>query len=236
MALEMLETHNAGLFQNLVKLHTNMEYIAEVANNASIFSADFDQLTRCCNFSKEEQQRIGVPNMAIVKFTRWCVLHDILRIPPLSVDDGDVPESEPDPDDIVAEICRLLLLAYGVFAIVPMPSEDQIHSKLATKLERILHIALRVGIPASDPELFLCAVGWAFMCAHKAVQRPKLGRLLKTLMRFLECQELVRLEVWEWAKVEGVMKSFLWLENYCEEPGRKFWACACGIARRDVSD
>jgi hypothetical protein len=221
----MLQKHTAG-FQKLSRLYTNFDHTIEIAKYASVFTVDFDQLIRCYHLPKE-QQHLGTPNIALVKFTRWCVLHDILRLP------APDPDTLQEPEQIVAEMCRLILLAYALFAIVPMSPEHKIHTKLTDKFDRILRSAVELGIPAKHSDLFLCAVGWAFMCAHKAIGRRKLGKLLRMLVGFLEYQDLVRLDNSQWPTVEDVMNSFLWLDSYCEEPGRKYWACACGIAQKE---
>ena len=226
VADDLLDKLTIG-FHALLSVYANLNHIAEIANNASIFSADFDQLIRCYNLPKEEQ-RLGTPNIALVKFTRWCVLHDILMLPTSGT--NHVLE----PEYTISEMCRLILLAYALFAVVPMPAENEIHSLLAGKLERVLHDAVELEIPAKHPDLFLCSIGWAFMCAHQAVDHRKLGKLLRTLVGFLEYQDLVMLEVKQWPTVADIMKSFLWLESYCEESGRKFWACACGIAQKNL--
>jgi len=223
VAADLLEKGTAG-FHALLNLYDNLDRIVEIADNACVFSADFDQLIRCYNLPKE-QQRLGTPNIALVKFTRWCVLHDMLM---LSAGVNDVLELE----HTIFEICRHILLAYAVFAIVPMPPESKLQERLAERIERILHAAVGLAIPAKHPELFLCAVGWGFMCAHKAVGHRKLGKLLRTLVGFLEYQDVVKLELTSWPVVADVMTSFLWMESYCDEPGRKFWACVCGIAQK----
>ena len=225
LANDMLEQRTAG-FHALLSTYANLDHIVDIATNASTFSADFDQLIRCYNLPKEEQ-RFGTPNIALVKFTRWCILHDILMLPAA----GDNHALE--PEHTVSEMCRSILLAYGLFAVVPMPSDSKLSTIIADKIERILHTAIELAIPAKHPDLFLCAIGWAFMCAHKSVGNRKLGKLLRTLVGFLECQDLVMLEEKEWPTVADFMKSFLWLESYCDEPGRKFWLCACGIAQKN---
>ncbi len=226
LANDMLEKRTVG-FHALLSVYANLDHIVEIADDASTFSADFDQLLRCFNLPKEEQ-RFGSPNVALVKFTRWCILHDILMLPAAGTNHAI------EPEHTISEMCRLILLAYALFAIVPMPSESKLSGIMADKIERILHNAIELGIAAKHPDLFFCAIGWAFMCAHKSIGHRKLGKLLRTLVGFLEYQDLVLLEAKEWLTVVDIMKSFLWLETYCEEPGRKFWTCACGIAQRNL--
>ncbi|KAJ9609466.1 hypothetical protein H2200_005793 [Cladophialophora chaetospira] len=226
LANDLLEQSTIG-FHALLSIYSSLDQIAEIAHNASIFSADFDQLIRCYHLPKEEQ-RFGTPNIALVKFTRWCVLHDILMLPVAGT--NHVLE----PEHTISELCRLILLSYALFAVVPMPAENKLHNRLAEQLERSLHDAVELEVPGRHSDLFLCAIGWAFMCAHKAVGYRKLGRLLRTLVGFLEQQDLVLLDVKQWPTVADIMKSFLWLDSYCEEPGRKFWACACGIAQKNL--
>ncbi|OCT51412.1 hypothetical protein CLCR_08358 [Cladophialophora carrionii] len=223
-ACDLPKEHTTG-FHALLSTYTTLDRLVEIAEHASIFSADFDQLIRCYSLPKEHRRQ-GTPNIALVKFTRWCVLHDILML--------QASESYHvlEPEHTVSEICRLILLAYAVFAIVPMLPETKIHERLAERIERILHDAVELAIPARHPELFLCAVGWGVMCAHKAVGLRKLGKLLRSFVAFLEYQDMVKLQSDEWPAVVDVMKSFLWLDSYCEEPGQKFWACACGIAEK----
>jgi hypothetical protein len=224
VARDLLKEQTSG-FHKLFGTYTSLDHLIEIAEHASIFSADFDQLIRCYNLPTE-QQRLGTPNVALVKFTRWCVLHDILMLP------ASGANHVLEPEHTFSEMCRLILLAYAVFAIVPMLPENKIHDRLADKIERILHGAVELAIPARHPELFLCVVGWGFMCAHKACGHRKLGKLLQSFVGFLEYQDVVKLESNEWPAVADVMKSFLWLDSYCEEPGQKFWACACGIAQK----
>ncbi|EXJ58433.1 hypothetical protein A1O7_05858 [Cladophialophora yegresii CBS 114405] len=228
VACDLLGEHANG-FHALLSIYSTLDHLVEIAEHASIFSADFDQLIRCYSLPKEQRCQGKMPNIALVKFTRWCVLHDILTLPAPASEADHVLELE---EHTISEICRLILLAYAVFAIVPMLPESKIHERLADKIERVLHDAVELAIPARHPELFLCVVGWGFMCAHKAVRSGKLGKLLRSFVAFLEYQDVVKLQADEWPAVADVMKSFLWLDAYCEEPGQKFWACACGLAQK----
>jgi hypothetical protein len=227
VAQEMLESRLGG-FQKLFQIYPDsLTHILECATTASVFSADFDQIIRCYSLPKEEKQRIS-PNIALVKFTRWCVLHDVLSLP-APAKDHELVQTE----EIVAELCRLILLAYALFAVVPMPPESKLHGRITAKLNRLLHKAVQTPIPSTHGDLFLCAIGWAFMCAHKAIGHRSLGKLLTGYVDLLEYQEVVKLDNSEWQAVTDVMKSFLWLDSYCDGPGQKFWACACGIAQKN---
>lgn len=224
IARDMLQRMTKGFQALLTCGYTNFEHFVEISKYASFFSADFDQLLRSYN-GPEKNNEEETPNMALVKFTRWCVLHDILRIPQY--------DHEFELEHTVFEMCRDILLAYALFVIVPMPPEKGLHGKIAKRLESIILSAVELGIHTKHPDLFLCAIGWGFMCAHKAANSRKLGTLLRSFVKLLQLQTLIELKPDMWPMVAVLMKSFLWMGVYCDEPGRKFWACACGIADKD---
>ncbi|OCT46327.1 hypothetical protein CLCR_01154 [Cladophialophora carrionii] len=224
-AQDMLATRTTGFRTLISHGYTSLGDIIEVADNTSIFSADFDQLLRCYDLPKE-QQPLHTPNIALVRYMRWCVLHDILTLPEHDIDDESLPEQ------VIYEICRHVLFAYAVFVVVPMPPRTTLHAKIAERLGCILTRAIKVGVHDQQPDLFHCAVAWGWMCAEKAVGYRKRDKLLGSFAMLLEFTRVPR-KPESWPIVEEIMESFLWMEVYCEEPGRKFWASACAQVEED---
>ncbi|EXJ53924.1 hypothetical protein A1O7_09260 [Cladophialophora yegresii CBS 114405] len=225
VAQAMLRTRTTGFRTLISNGYAGLDHLVEVADHTSIFSADFDQLLRCYDLPKE-QQPLHTPKIALVRYMRWCVLHDILMLPEHLIDDESLPEQ------VVHEICRHILFAYAVFVVVPMPLKTKLHAKIAEQLARILTRAIKVGVPSQHQGLFHCAVAWGWMCAEKAVGYRKREKLLGSFATLLEFTRVPR-KPDSWPIVEEIMRSFLWMEAYCDEPGRKFWANACGQAEDD---
>ena len=224
-AQNVLATMATGFHKLVSDGYTKLDPIVNVADYTSIFSADFDHVLSTYDLPKE-QQSLHTPNMVLVRYMRGCVMHDILSLPEQAID-ADAP-----PEQIVYEICRHILFAYAIFVVVPMPAKTKIHAKIAERLARILTCAVKAGIPSKQPDLFLCAIAWGWMCADQAVGYRKLDKLLGCFTTLLEFT-VVRRKLESWPRVEGIMKSFLWLGTYCDEPGRKFWAGACEPAEDD---
>ncbi|KIW30994.1 uncharacterized protein PV07_02679 [Cladophialophora immunda] len=231
----VLETLTTGFHELISDGYTSLDHLVEIADRVSIFSADFDQLLRTYDLPKE-QQPLHTPNMALVRYMRWCVLHDILSLPEHGTDadtDEDDDDDESLPENVVYEICRHILFAYAVFVVVPMPPATKLQAKIAERLGRLLIKAVKVGIPSQQPDLFLCAVAWGWMCTEQAVGYRKLEKLLGSFATLLEFATVQR-KPDSWPIVEETMRSFLWFETYCEEPGRKFWVAACELAEEDI--
>ena len=114
-------------------------------------------------------------------------------------------------------------------AIVPMPLRCKLHVTISERLARLLIGAIKAGVSSSQPDLFLCAIAWGWMCAEGAVGTYKVEKVLGRFATLLEFTR-VRRRAESWPVVEEIMRSFLWMEVYCEEPMRKFWAAACGLA------
>ncbi|KAJ9604789.1 hypothetical protein H2200_010904 [Cladophialophora chaetospira] len=222
VAQGMLDTLATGFHALVSDGYFGLDDIVKVADSTSIFSADFDQLLSTHDLPKD-QRPLQTPNMALVRYMRWCVLHDILMLRDYSTDDN-IPTEQ-----VLHEICRLILCAYAVFVVVPMPPRSKLHAKIAERLSSILIRAVKLGVPGKQPDLFLCAVAWGWMCTEKAVGYRKLEKLLGSYTTLLEFT-VVRRKPESWSTVENILKSFLWMDTYCEEPGRKFWAGACGLA------
>ncbi|EXJ72114.1 uncharacterized protein A1O5_04618 [Cladophialophora psammophila CBS 110553] len=227
VAQAKLETLTTGFHTLIDDGYISLDHLVAIADCTSLFSADFDQLLRCYDLP-EEQRPLHTPNMALVRYMRWCVLHDILMLPEHSNTDGEIL-----PEHVLYQICRHVLFAYAVFVVVPMPPRTKLHAKIAERLRRLLVSAVKVGLPRQQPDLFFCAVAWGWMCTEKAVGYRKLEKLSGSFTTLLEFTE-VRRKPDSWPIVEEIMKSFLWMEAYCEEPGRKFWAGACGQAEEDL--
>ncbi|KIX94733.1 uncharacterized protein Z520_09423 [Fonsecaea multimorphosa CBS 102226] len=227
----MLETLTTG-FHNLINDgYTSLDPLVEIADRVAIFSADFDQLLRSYDLPKD-QQPLHTPNMALVRYMRWCVLHDCLSLPEQDTDEDGRKTGQ---EKVIYEICRHILFAYAVFVVVPVPPRTKLQAKIAERLGRLLIKAVKVGIPREQPDLFLCAVAWGWMCTEQAVGYRKLDKLLGSFATLLEFAVVPR-KPESWPKVEDSMKSFLWFETYCEEPARKFWAAACELANEDIKE
>ncbi|OAP64276.1 hypothetical protein AYL99_00248 [Fonsecaea erecta] len=236
IAQAMLETLTTGFHKLISDGYTSLEPLVEIADRVSIFSADFDQLLRTY-LLPEDQQPVHTPNMALVRYMRWCVLHDMLTLPENSTDDedGSSDSDETQTERIVYEICRHILFAYAVFVVVPMPPRTKLQSKIAERLGRILVKAVKAGIPKEQPDLFLCAVAWGWMCTEQADGYRKRDKLLGSFATLLEFAAVQRTPE-SWPIVEETMRLFLWFETYCDEPGRKFWVDACEMADHDDDD
>src|ERR1700761_1033511 len=87
----ILETLTTGFYALISDGYTSLDQFVEIADETRIFTADFDQLLRCYDLP-EEQQALHTPKMALVRYMRWCVLHDILTLPEHGADDALLPE------------------------------------------------------------------------------------------------------------------------------------------------
>ncbi|KAH0837411.1 hypothetical protein FOPE_05018 [Fonsecaea pedrosoi] len=228
-AQALLETLTTGFYELINDGYSSLDSLVEVADRTSIFSADFDQLLRSYGLP-EEQQHLHTPNMALVRYMRWCVLHDMLSLP-VHATTGDKVVAE----HVVYELCRHILFAYAVFVIVPMPPRTMLQAKIASRLGRLLISAVKVGIPSRHADLFLCAVAWGWMCTDQAVGYRKRDKLLGSFATLLEFAVVPR-KPESWPVVEEAMRSFLWFDTYCEEPGRKFWEAACEVVEEGGQD
>ena len=182
------------------------------------FSVDYDQYLRSRTPTKQQQAR--PPSHALVKFTRWSVIHDILMLP----DHGN----DTNPEQIVYEICRLMMLAYTLFVLAPITSRSEPSVKLANKFRHILTVDRNDGskdaIRFRHPDLFLSAAIWGGMCAQRGANTS--SELVETFIDFLD-SGTVKVEKHAWPIAAGIMKSYIWLEADCDEAGRKFWMTAC---------
>jgi hypothetical protein len=222
-AMDLLAMLGTGFEALLDEGYTSLDALLDVAEHARIFAADFDQLCRCFNLPKK-RQTLEAPNTALVKFTRWCVLSDLLNLP----DRADQPDLS--AEEVVYEMCRAILFSFAVFVMVPMPLKSKVHERIANTINDILNRAVATLIHIQHPEVFLTTLAWGFMCAHKATSHPDLGGLLRNLLGHLEMTTM-ELHVDRWDEVSDIMRGFLWLDSFCDESGRKFWACACGMAK-----
>ena len=227
-ATKLLQTLTTGFRDLASNDYTNLNQILEVVNHASIFSADFDQLMRTYNISKKARTD-QMLNVSLVRFTRWCVLHDMLMLPSVDID------TDSRPEQVVYEVCRNILLAYALFVFVPLPTKCGVHMRIANSLNQLLSVAVEIELHVKHPDLFLCAVSWAWMCAHNNNGSRKLDQLLQNFLGYVEWTDL-KVVMHEWPVIADTMKSFLWLQTCCNEAGLKYWACACGMKLARLRD
>src|SRR6202012_2866741 len=103
LAQGMLDSLTTGFHALIREGYSNLDDIVDTADRTAVFTADFDQLLRTYDLPRD-QQALHTPNMALLRYMRWCVMHDILSLPAYGSDDGVVPE--PEPEHIVYELCR----------------------------------------------------------------------------------------------------------------------------------
>ena len=223
IAAGLLRQLTVGFFALPNDTH-ELDRLLEIAKHASIISADLDQYLRSRDPKKQRQSK--APDIVLIKFTRMCVLHDILMLPDYE------SECDVEPERITCELCRLILLAYSLIVLAPVTTKSSLPQKIAGKLQRALGLVVddvdRNDIRLKHPDLFLSAVIWGGMCAQSTAVASQDHELLGTFVDFLQFAA-VKVEIHAWPLVSGIMKSYLWLEIDCEEPGQKFWAYASDL-------
>ena len=195
-----------------------LDSIIRIAKHASIISADLDQYLRM------RDRKRGAPDIVLIRFTRFCVVCDLLNLPDWEVD------RKADTRSVMFELCRLIVMAYSSIVLLPAQPSSGLYERIANRLQHALTLAVDAGssngVCHMHPDLFLAATIWGGICAQRMPSSSQSEQLLQYFSNSLG-SAAVKIAPHAWSIVAGIMKTYLWLDVDCDEPGQQFWTYAC---------
>jgi hypothetical protein len=157
--------------------------------------------------------------LGAINRTRTAIQQRLLSLP-ASEELEISPPSSSQPN--IYECCRLTALIYGVAVVYPIPNSHDVFQELVRRLmDTIQNVDIKMfGIDLFGVLLWMVVLGG--IAALNTPERPWFTSKLAFIVR--------RLDIEEWAEMENILGTFLWLECACSQAGRELWDEALAVA------
>jgi len=157
--------------------------------------------------------------LGAINRTRTAIQQRLLSLP-ASEELEISPPSSSQPN--IYECCRLTALIYGVAVVYPIPNSHDVFQELVRRLmDAIQNVDIKMfGIDLFGVLLWMVVLGG--IAALNTLERPWFASKLAFIVR--------RLDIEEWAEMENILDTFLWLECACSQAGRELWDEALAVA------
>jgi hypothetical protein len=143
--------------------------------------------------------------------TRTAVQQRVLLLPwPEEL--NRTPMTSPKPN--IYECCRLTALIFSVAVVCPVPNSYNLLQNLVRRLKIALEVLEIETCPLELCGVLLWMLVLGGIAASDKPERPWFASQFALIVR--------RLNI-DWAGIEDILETFLWLESACGQGGRQLW-------------
>jgi hypothetical protein len=197
---------NEAIAQGFLTIQEYGEYNLE-RNTTHVFRAMASYTLALEQYLQEVPGRL---NIGMISRIRGSVHQRVLLLPSL-YESTKVSSQTPSIDNA----CATTALIYSIAVLFPVPKRSRPFRILVTRLRALIETE-EIDKDPRISDLLL----WMLMAGGIAA--------LGTENRAWYVQQLIeyvmRWKIYEWARVEEIVRDFLWLDSACGEGGRKLWS------------